>query len=255
MDRAEVLGLFDGTMRAAPWVEAGTRLEWAGQVLRRLGAQNFIEWWSLDAAGARAAVEAEAAHFRAIGERVEWKVYSHDGPAALEGELARAGFEPDDLETFMVFDLEGGTLEGPEAEGVEIGRAADEEGLADLMATNTAAFGREQAWLAAELKARLADPTLSLYVAYLEGRPVASGRLEMAPGRAFAGLYGGGVAPAYRGKGIYRALVAARAREARRRGYRYLTVDAAVTSAPILKRLGFEALARVRGWVLGALSC
>ena len=67
----------------------------------------------------------------------------------------------------------------------------------------------------------------------------------------FAGLYGGGVEPAYRGKGIYRALVAARADEARRRGYRYLTVDAADTSAPILARLGFEALARERGWVLG----
>jgi GNAT superfamily N-acetyltransferase len=73
----------------------------------------------------------------------------------------------------------------------------------------------------------------------------------MAPGRAFAGLYGGGVAPAFRGKGIYRALVAVRAQEARRRGYRYLMVDAAAASAPILARLGFEALARVRGWVLG----
>jgi GNAT superfamily N-acetyltransferase len=221
-------------------------------VLRRRGARNFIEWWSFDAAGARAAVEGEAAHFRAIGERVEWKVYSHDRPAGLEGELARAGFEPDAQETFMVFDLEGGTPSGPTAEGVEIRRVADAAGLADLMATNAAAFGREQAWMAAELKARLTDPTLGLYVAALEGRPVASGRLEMAPQRAFAGLYGGGVAPAYRGKGIYRALVAARAQEARRRGCRYLTVDAADTSAPILSRLGFAALARVRGWVLGA---
>jgi GNAT superfamily N-acetyltransferase len=191
-------------------------------------------------------------HFRAIGEGVEWKVYSHDGPAGLEGELARAGFEPDDLETFMVFDLESGTPPGPAADGVEIRRVTDAAGLADLMATSAAAFGREQAWLAAELKGRLGDPTLGLYVAALEGRPVASGRLEMAPGRAFAGLYGGGVAPAFRGKGIYRGLVAARAHEARRRGYRYLTVDAAAASAPILTRLGFEALARVRGWVLGA---
>jgi hypothetical protein len=153
--------------------------------LRRLGAQNFIEWWSFDAAGARAAVEGEAAHFRAIGEGVEWKVYSHDGPAGLEGELARAGFEPDELETFMVFDLEGGTLEGTAAEGVEVRRVADAGGLADLMATSAAAFGREQAWLAAELEARLADPTLGLYVAYIDGR---SGRFGEAGDGARKGL-------------------------------------------------------------------
>jgi len=180
----------------------------------------------------------------------EWKVYSHDGPAGLEAELARAGFEPDELETFMVFDLEAGTLDGPEAEGVEIRRVADTRGLADLMADERGGVRARACVAGGGAQARFADPTLALYVAYLEGRPVASGRLEMAPGRAFAGLYGGGWRQRIAARGSPGAGGGAGRRGARR-GYRYLTVDAADTSAPILARLGFEALARERGWVLG----
>ncbi len=79
---------------------------------------------------------------------------------------------------------------------------------------------------------------------------MASGGLQLPRGRAFAGLYSGGTVPDYRGRGAYRALVAARAAEALRRGYRYLTVDARETSRPILQRLGFQALATIRGWTL-----
>ena len=70
------------------------------------------------------------------------------------------------------------------------------------------------------------------------------------PGRAFAGLYGGGTRPDYQGRGVYLALVAARAAEARRRGHRYLTVDARETSRPILQRIGFEPLTTLRDWTL-----
>ena len=72
------------------------------------------------------------------------------------------------------------------------------------------------------------------------------------PDRAFAGLYGGGTDPVWRGRGVYRAVVAARAAEARARSVRYLTVDALETSRPILQRLGFEPLAQVTGWLLRA---
>ena len=46
----------------------------------------------------------------------------------------------------------------------------------------------------------------------------------------------------WRRRGIYRALVAARARLAVQRGYRYLQVDASDDSRPILERLGFVPL-------------
>jgi GNAT superfamily N-acetyltransferase len=128
---------------------------------------------------------------------------------------------------------------------------ADAAGAADLAAVSDAAFGRSEPWRLDALVGRLADPTQALVVAYDAGAPVSSGRLELAPGKVFAGLYGGGTVPNHQGRGVYRALVAARATEARRRGHRYLTVDARETSRPILERLGFEALATVRGWTLG----
>ncbi|MDF3147385.1 GNAT family N-acetyltransferase, partial [Streptomyces sp. T21Q-yed] len=52
-----------------------------------------------------------------------------------------------------------------------------------------------------------------------------------------------------RGRGIYRALVAHRARAAVDRGYRYLQVDAMSTSRPILERLGFEPLTTTTPYV------
>ena len=251
MDRDAVLALFDEAMRADPAGEAAARSAWAGDVLRRGGPLNYIEWWTLDEASAPAAVAREAAHFRELKEPVEWKVYGHDRPAGLTDELARAGFAPDPVETFMAFDLADGTPQAPPpAPGLEIRQVSDLAELADFTQVGALAFGL-QTWRPLGFETRLADPTLALYVAYLDGEPAASGRLDLPPGRPFAGLYGGGVAPAFRGLGIYRALVAARAEVARRAGYRYLTVDAADTSRPILHRLGFEALTTVQGWVLG----
>ena len=44
-----------------------------------------------------------------------------------------------------------------------------------------------------------------------DGQVVCAGRLDMVPGTEFGGLWGGSTVPAWRGRGIYRALVAARA--------------------------------------------
>jgi GNAT superfamily N-acetyltransferase len=238
-------------MRADPPSEIGVASQWAGPVLRRLGdARAFIEHWTFGADGAYAAAEAEAAHFGKTGQAVEWRVFSHDRPPNLEAALAAAGFAPEPAETFMVFDLADRLDAGSAPAGVSVRPVSDAAGLEDVLAVRADAFGDEHAALRQELAARLADPALALYVAYVDGRPAASARLEAPQDRPFAGLYGGGVRPEYRGAGLYRALVAARADEAIRRGVRYLTVDAAETSRPILQRLGFETLATVRGWEL-----
>jgi ribosomal protein S18 acetylase RimI-like enzyme len=250
MDVTAVLELYDALMRADPPPEIGLVSQWAGPVLRRLGVRAFIEHWTFGADGAYAAAAAEAAHFRRTGQPLEWRVFSHDGPANLEAALAAAGFEPEPAETFLVFDLAGRLDVGAMPAGASVRAVADAAGLDDVLAVRAEAFGGEHAALRRELAARLSDPTLALYVAYVDGRPAASARLEAPVGRPFAGLYGGGVRPEFRGAGLYRALVGARAEEARRRGTRYLTVDAAETSRPILQRMGFQALATVRGWEL-----
>ena len=250
MDASAVLALYDARMRADPAAEVGLASQWAGPVLRRTGVRSFIDHWTFDAAAAAAVVAAEAAHFRRIGQGVEWRVFSHDGPANLEAVLAAAGFTPEPQEAFLVFDLANTLDVGSLPEGLTIRRITDLPGLDDVLAVRAAAFGGEQRALRQELRARQADRGLALYAAYINGTPVASARLEAPEGRPFAGLYSGGVLPGFRGAGLYRALVATRAAEAVRRGFRYLTVVAAETSRPILQRLGFEVLATMRGWQL-----
>jgi GNAT superfamily N-acetyltransferase len=221
-------------------------------VLRTVGAYNFIGWWQLTPDSLAEAAEGEAAYFRGLGQEAEWKVFSHDGPPGLERALAAAGFVAGGPETFLAIDLTVADLPPPPTEGFSVRRVVDRAGIEDLVVANGAAFGRAEPWRADALQPRLGDGSLALYVAYADdGRPVSSGRLELAPGRDFAGLYGGGTDPDFRGRGVYRALVAARAAEARRLGVRYLTVDARETSRPILQRLGFTPLATMTGWEIG----
>jgi GNAT superfamily N-acetyltransferase len=89
------------------------------------------------------------------------------------------------------------------------------------------------------LTGRLAiDPLMELWVADADGRIVSMGRLEPVPDSPFAGLWGGSTVPAWRGRGIYRALTAARARSALAGGHTLLQSDSTEFSRPILERSG-----------------
>jgi ribosomal protein S18 acetylase RimI-like enzyme len=248
MDAARLLARYDAEIRADPPDEVGVERVWAEGVLRTIGAYQFIGWWTFGADETAAAVAREAAFFREKG--VQWKVFDHDGPPNLTAALAAARFVEEDPETFLVLDMDDISAAFSAPAGIEVREVKDRAGIADLVAVSEAAFGRDEPWRAERLAGRLDDPTQALFVAYDGGVPVSSGRLELAPGKAFAGLYGGGTRPDYQGRGVYRALVAARAEEARRRGCRFLTVDARETSRPILERIGFQPLTMIRDWVL-----
>jgi ribosomal protein S18 acetylase RimI-like enzyme len=75
-----------------------------------------------------------------------------------------------------------------------------------------------------------------------DGTVVCAAWTRFHAGTDFASLWGGSTLPAYRRRGIYRALVARRAAEAAERGFRYLQVDASSDSRPILQRLGLHRL-------------
>ena len=249
-DPADILPLFDAERRADPLPEPGVHHERIGGILRATGSHNWIACAGLETAEVDAAIATQASYFRSLGVEVEWKVYGHDRPAGLGRRLAAAGFEPDEPETLMIFDLGSGPPPGGVPAGIVIRRATGADGLADLIAVQRAAFGEARVRMAEELGRRLDDPALGLYVAYASLVPVAAARLEMPPGRSFAGLWGGATLQAYRGRGIYRGLVAVRAEEAFRRGYRYLRVDAREMSRPILEHLGLLALTTITEWRL-----
>jgi GNAT superfamily N-acetyltransferase len=91
--------------------------------------------------------------------------------------------------------------------------------------------------LAAE---RAADPEeLRIFAAESCDLLVCAAWVRFPSGTEFATYWGGATHPEWRGRGIYRALVAHRARLAASRGCRYVAVDASDESNPILQRLGF----------------
>ena len=252
VDSVEILALFDATMRKDPARAAGVRYERVGSVVRSVGLWNVVLSWELpDREAAVAAVAEQAAYARAAGLELEWKLYEHDRPAGLASILERAGFVADESETLMVLDLGAPARADLAAgDGVEVRRVTDAAGVDDFVAVTSAVFGRDDEWKAPAYVRSLEDAAIALFVAYRDGRPVSCGRLNLPEGRSFASMWGGSTLAQHRGLGFYRALVAHRAEEARRRGYRYLTTDARETSRPILERIGFLPLSRITGWVL-----
>lgn len=254
MNRTEILARYDAEMRADPPAEPGVRIERSPQIVRAVGRFNCILYSDLGRADAGAAIAEQAAHFIALGDEVEWKVYDHDLPTDLGLRLGAAGFVADEPETLMAFDLANELHAGPLPPDVDVKKIVDTQGLADLVTVNAAIWDHGDTSRYEAYSQRLLDPTLGLYVAYVDGRPVAAARLEMPQHRSFAGLWGGCTLPDQRRRGIFRAVVAARARDARARGFRFLNVDAAASSRPILERLGFVALSGVTGWKLKAAT-
>ncbi|MGC5341600.1 GNAT family N-acetyltransferase [Streptomyces sp. DT24] len=263
MDHDALLRLFDREMRelAAP-DGPGVRVERAGDVVRQVGAAddwNGVVWSSpeLDAVRADAAIAAQVEHFTGLGHgRFEWKLYAHDRPAGLGGRLAAAGLVPEPTETLLVAPVAELSTAVVPPEGVRL-RAVTGPADVELMAlAHERAFGADASRLRHQVTARLtkAPDTFVAVLAMAGDEPVSSARMELCPGTAFAGLWGGGTVARWRGRGVYRALVAFRARIAAERGYRYLQVDATDRSEPILRRLGFTALSTTTPYVYGSDS-
>ncbi|WP_194925225.1 GNAT family N-acetyltransferase [Catenulispora pinisilvae] len=253
----DLLTIFDTRMRAtAEPDEPGARIEHAAGIRRQIGAHptdwHGILYSDLNATTADAAIQAQITHFRALGTDFEWKHYRHDQPTDLAHRLQAAGFVADAPETLFVAEIT--QLSGPGQpdaglseslpDGISL-RPVTTEADADLVGeASDAAFGSGGARARDRVLARLADDpqTVWTWLAMAGDQPVSAARMLVHPGTGFASLWGGGTAPQWRGRGIYRALVARRMRVAAGLGCEYLQVDATDMSRPILERLGFRAL-------------
>ncbi|MFF3319772.1 GNAT family N-acetyltransferase [Streptomyces sp. NPDC003035] len=250
MDHEAIRDLYDRRLRLGARPDGpGMRVERVGPVVRQTGpahAWNGILWSGLDESGADvdAAVAEQIRHFTALGLPFEWKVYGHDRPADLGARLLAAGFTAEDQETLMVAEAASLLAAVSLPEGVELVRVTDAAGVKRVTEVHDRAFGGDSSHIGRQLLDRLATApdTVAAVLAMAGDEPVSAARLELYPGTEFAGLWGGGTVEAWRGKGLYRALVAFRTRIAVERGHRFVQVDAADTSRPILQRLGFTAL-------------
>lgn len=248
MDHVAVLALFDRDMREGAQPDGpGERVERVGRVVRQVGAEhgwNGVVWSDLDESSADEAIAQQIAYYTGLGREFEWKLYGHDLPVDLGERLRAAGFTAEPEETLMIAEVADLTLDVEPPEGIRLLPVTDRAGV-DLVAdVHEKAFGTDSSRLRHQLLARLRDDsdTVVAVVALAGDVPVSAARMELVPGTRFAGLWGGGTVEGWRGRGIYRALVAHRARAAVERGYRYLQVDALATSRPILERLGFQPL-------------
>ena len=253
LDAGKVLPEFDAQVRRALQSDgSGALSERAGPVVRWTAARgegwSGITWSDLDAGTADGVIADQVAFFRDRAEQFEWKLYSYDQPPDLGERLLAAGFVRQDAESLMVADAgliaEHAGTGAVLPDGVRLVRVTDEDGVDLMIELHDQVFGADPQ-LRAALIAQLSSPETTVMLLAMAGHePVCSARVEFAVGTDFAGLWGGGTLPQWRGRGIYRALVGYRARLAVASGYRYLQVDASAESRPILERLGFICLAR-----------
>jgi hypothetical protein len=213
-----------------------------------------VVWSDLDESTADAVIADQVRFFGGRGEEFEWKLYSYDQPPDLGERLLAAGFVADETEALVVADARqiarqdgtGGAL----PDGVRLVQVTDEAGLELMIEAHDRVFGADPQLRRALIAQLRNSPDLAVLVLAMAGdEPVSSARISFGTGTDFAGLWGGGTVPQWRGRGIYRALVGYRARLAVTRGYRYLQVDASPESRPILERLGFACLAQTTPYV------
>lgn len=246
-----MLAAYDSQVRRSTRPDgSGAVIEADGQVVRWTAVDgrgwSGIAWSDVGEADAGAVIARQVAWFRDRGQPFEWKLYDYDQPPDLAQRLLAAGFASEADEMLMAADAAAVAAEPVLPAGVRLLPVTGEAGVRLLVAVHERVFGGSHDGLRRSLLAQLRDsPDVTAMVVAMAGdEPVCSARVEFLPGSEFAGLWGGGTLPAWRGRGIYRALVAYRAGQAVARGYRYLQVDASPDSQPILRRLGFVPLAR-----------
>ena len=265
---AELLAAFDAQIRRAGEEPPGFQLERVDAPAPMLritptgedaACGGGVFWSDLDESNADAAIAAAVAWFRPRGREFEWKHYGYDRPADLPDRLRAAGFEPDEEEALIVGEVDvvrDRLANATDPDGITVrrlredaaGAAEDWQGINDL---HLAVWGDDAADMHRAVAASIAaDPRgTSMWLAVADdGTVTCAARANFHEGTDFASLWGGSTLAEYRGRGIYKALVARRADEAAERGFRYLQVDASPDSRPILERLGLRTLTSTTPW-------
>ncbi len=247
MDNKQLLALFDVEMRLNPSPEGGILHKLPGLTMfeSEPGSRNggWVLYTHLTEETVDDSIHNMIEFFRKKRQPFEWKVYDHDQPPGLKDHLLAHGFVPEEREALAVLDME----EAPKvlwepAENVQ--RVTTPSGIDTIVAILEEVYQEPKEHIGILLKANLQANSawLSIYLATADNIPAAGAWIRYYPERQFADLFGGATLPQFRKRGLYTSLVAARAQEARRRGCRFLTVDASPMSRPILEKFGFRVL-------------
>lgn len=251
---AALLRAYDTQLREEAEVPSSLATDRLGPLVLAtfMGGRGFVTYRTLDTdAGAATEdsvarlVEQAVQHYEAMPEitRVEWKSRGHDHAPGLHEALVAHDFTPDEPESIMIGEAHLLAVDVELPEGVVVRRVTDEGDVRAMCAMQAEVFGDDEDEArdhADQILHRLRTrDDMEMWVAEHDGRIVSAGRLEPVAGTEFAGIWGGATRPEFRGRGIYRALTAARARSAIGHGKRYINSDSTEFSRPILERSGF----------------
>jgi GNAT superfamily N-acetyltransferase len=169
-----------------------------------------------------------------------WEVGTHARPGGLVERLLALGLVDDEPTSLAV----GMVLAGPPAAmapGIEVRRVETDDDFFAAEQIAAIAFGAKEPPARRRYEP---DPHSTTYLAYVDGEPVGRGSASF--GERGATLFGGSTLPEARGRGVYRALVAARWDDAVARGTPVLVTQASPMSRPILAGLGFREVCEIR---------
>ena len=248
MYKSQIIALYDQEQRID--IEYPTvRREVTQTVVRYIDTSSTgggtVIYSQLDETNVDDVIREQVSFFESIGQQFEWKVYDYDRPSDLKERLESYGFIAEEAEAIMVLDLEEvpRLLEQPILTNVQ--RIADPEKLSDVLSIQEQVWGEDFSSLGNYLRETLNNypEQMSVYVAYIDKQPVSAAWIYFPKHSQFASLWGGSTLSSFRKQGLYTALLAVRAQEAKARNVRYLTVDASTMSRPILEKFGFEMIA------------
>lgn len=248
MKKQEIIALYDQDQRKD--VEfPGMRREVTPEVVRYVDTsdvrEGYVSYSQLNEANADAVIREQISYFEGIGQDFEWKLYDYDGPPDLKDRLASHGFTVEEVEAILVLDLENApeALWGPVRHDVR--KITDPERLVDIQTIEEQVWEEDHSWVLHFLGTALTEypDQMSVYVAYVDGQPASAAWIYFPRHSQFASLWGGATVSRFRKQGLFTALLATRAQEAKARQVRFLTVDASPMSRPILEKHGFELIA------------
>lgn len=249
MDIPRLLAFYDQEMRQE-LVNYNARRETGPYYVRNITQDDGycqIEYAYLTRENVDERVAEQVAYFEKLGKDFSWNVYLHDTPFDLRERLEARGFLVEEEEPILILDVEEAPPILEEPVHHDIRRLEQVEQLLDVVAVEEQVYKGDFSWLNRRLSRVMNDhpEALSVYVGYVDSKPICAAWMFYQPEGHFASLYGGSTLEAYRLRGYYSALLAVRLQEARQHGAQYLMVNAGPMSLPILERLGFQVLTKL----------
>ena len=169
IDRAALLALYDDQERYSA-TDVGLRREEQPLLVRHVdvvGRSGVVIYSRLSEDTAERAIEEQIAYFGHLGQEFEWKVFSHDQPSDLVQRLAAHGFEIDETEAVLVYDLRSSADLPEPAREVAVKRISTHHELRDVTSVKARVYGDGFSDIADRLAYEMdhAPETLSVYLA------------------------------------------------------------------------------------------